>query len=152
MHTSSNYAEAFNWVQLNSHAETHPVIDISACGIMNEALVRDAAGTPPTAPGYQPTWNLPWAVALVYERKADSLAADTTGRVTSFTSEGSTVTRDGGATAADFLAAAKRWKAKATGSGGLTVIELGGATPAPVPRSAHYGITTDTTMRGSRAH
>lgn len=141
MNTTSNYADAYNWVLHNSHADTHPTIDLDACGILNEALVRDANGTAPTAPGYQPTWNLPWAVALVYERKADALAADPVGRVTSFTSEGSTVTREGGATTADFLALAKRWKARATGAGGLAIIELG-APPLPgVPRSSYHGTT-----------
>lgn len=143
MQTTTNYVEAVNWVTRNSHAETHPVIDVGCCGVLDEARVRDAQGNPPTTAGYQPTWNLPYAVALVFEMKADALAADTTGRITSFTSEGSTVNREAGATATDLMALAKRWRAKATGTGGLTTIELGGGAPPQVPRSAHYGITTD---------
>lgn len=145
---TSNYAEAVNWVTSRAYALTPPVIDIGSCGVLDEALVRDAAGNPPGSAGYQPTWNLPWAVALVYELKADALAADPVGRVTSFTSEGSSVTRQGGASYESLMALARRWKAKASGSSsGLAVIELGGAPLNTAPRSAHHGVTNDKDWR-----
>lgn len=152
MHTTDNYDTALAWVENRSHATTYPAIDVAGSGILDEARVRDADGNPPSSPTYRPTWNLPYAVSLVFEMKAEALAADPTGRVTSFTSEGSSVSREGGATAESLSALARRWMKKATGATGLSMIELGGGSSHPLPRSAHHGVTINTTDRGSHAH
>lgn len=93
-------------------------------------------------PGYVPTWNGYYAAALLLEMKAAQAVVTKTSNITSFSSEGSSVTRTEGATAADFRALAQQYRDLAFPSGPVSVIDLGPAI-GPVPRSAFEGVTPD---------
>ena len=93
-------------------------------------------------PGYVPTWNGYYAAALLLDMKAAQAVVTKTSSVTSFSSEGSSVTRSEGSTAADFRALAQQYRDLAFPSGPVTVIDLGAAL-GPVPRSAFEGVTPD---------
>lgn len=144
MGVTTDKDHATQWVTLHSNAAAEPVVDVGL--VLGDALVRDSAGLSPVDVGYVPTWNLEYAVALVFDLKA-TLATTLTGSVQSFTSEGTSVTRSAGATAADFRRLADAWRRKATGGGGITVISLEGSGGAPLPRSAYDGVTPNAVVQ-----
>lgn len=141
--TTTNLDEAINFIEAYAGTKHAPVItEADIKGILEQAQVVDAKGTPPTAPGYKTTWNLEYAVSLAFERKA-AAALSTTGELTSFTSEGTSITRAGQATSTDFYNQANRWKAKATNATGINIIQLDSTVTPAKPRSAYWGETPD---------
>lgn len=91
--------------------------------------------------GYVPTWNGWYAAAQLMDQKAIQAVVTKTSRVSSFSSEGSSVTRSEGSTAADFEALAAKFRGLAF-PGDVHVIDLGPAL-GPAPRSAYEGVTPD---------
>ncbi|WP_347042024.1 hypothetical protein [Brachybacterium nesterenkovii] len=136
----TDQAAAVTWVQSMVPVDTPPVDVIEDA--LSESLIVDSEGRAPVDPGYVPTWSGWYSAALVLEYRADVLDQQP-GGVTSFTSEGSTVTRSAGATPESLRALAARWRARALGGDtGITVLSLG-ATAGPLPRSAFEGVTVD---------
>lgn len=109
---------------------------------VDASRVVDSEGRYVGDPGYVPTWNGWYAAALLMDQKAIQAVVTKTSRVSSFSSEGSSVTRSEGATAADFEALAAKFRGLAFPSGPVQVIDLGPALGS-APRSAYEGVTPD---------
>lgn len=109
---------------------------------LNASRIVDSEDRAPVDPGYVPTWNGYYAAALLLDMKAAQVVLTKQPGVQSFSSEGSSVTRTEGATAADFRALAQQYRDLAFPSGPVQVIDLGPAL-GPVPRSAFEGVTPD---------
>ena len=109
---------------------------------IDASRIVDGEGRAPVDAGYVATWNGYYAAALLLEQKAGQAVVTKTSRVQSFSSEGSSVTRTEGSSAADFRALAQQYRDLAFPSGPATVIDLGPAL-GPVPRSAFEGVTPD---------
>lgn len=109
---------------------------------LNASRIVDSEDRAPVDPGYVPTWNGYYSAALLLDMKAAQVVLTKQPGVQSFSSEGSSVTRTEGATAADFRALAQQYRDLAFPSGPVQVIDLGPAL-GPVPRSAFEGVTPD---------
>lgn len=104
--------------------------------------VVDSEGRFLTDPGYVPTWNGYYAAALLLDVKATLAVVTRTGGVSSWSSEGTSVTRTEGSTSVDFADRAAKFRGLALPSGPVQVIDLGPAT-GPRPRSEFEGVTPD---------
>ena len=109
---------------------------------VNASRVVDAEGRFAGDPGYVPTWNGYYAAHLLFKQKATLAVVTKVAGVSSFSSEGSSVTRTEGATAEQFRGLAQDFLDLAIPSGPVQVIDLGPAL-GPVPRSAYEGVTPD---------
>ena len=104
--------EAAAWLDRTVSASTPPTLTPDDLAwVLAQAQIVDSEGRAPTDPGWVPTWDLAYAAADAYELKAERLVVTATPHVKSFTSEGSSFTRDGGVTADQLLAVASRWRA-----------------------------------------
>lgn len=131
-----------NWVRETAAVDTPPVLSPAKVDqAIQDSRIVDEHGRGPRDPGYVPTWAGHYAVALLLEAKADQLAL-APGGVTSFTSEGSTVTRAPGPTPDALRGVAARHRGLAFPTGGVHVIDLG-PRAGSVPRSAFEGVTPD---------
>lgn len=134
---------ATEWLEQMIQPGTTPVLPP---GSVEQALdasqVVDADGRAPVDDGYVPTFNVNYAAALLLEQKASLVIVTRVGGVSTWSSEGSSVSRTEGSTAADFRALAAWYRGQAFPTGGVTVIDLGPAL-GPVPRSAYRGVTPD---------
>lgn len=106
--------------------------------VLQRARVRDSEGRWIGDDGYVDTYLPHLAAADLLDMKAARL---TGGTVVSWSSEGSSVSRQGGWGADDFRRAARELRAR--GTGGVTVIDLGAGRHGPVPRSEFRGVTPD---------
>ena len=134
-------AEATEWLTRIVSTGTPPVLtaeDISRA--IDASRVVDSEGRAPVDDGYVETISADHAAALLFDLKATLATVSKVAGVASFTSEGSSVTRTAGVTAADFQALAAQYRAKL--APGVSVIDLGPAL-GPVPRSAYEGVTPD---------
>lgn len=109
---------------------------------IDQSRVVDSDGRAPVDPGWVPTWNGYYVAALLMDMKAAQAVVTKTARVESFSSEGSSVTRSEGSTAAEFRDLARQFRDLAFPSGPVSVIDLGPSI-GPVPRSAFEGVTPD---------
>lgn len=132
------HCDAITWLERTVSASTLPVLDTSdLIWVLSQAQVVDEAGRAPTDPGWTPTWDLAYAAADAYELKAERLVATATPSLKSFTSEGSSFTRDGGVTADQLLALAARWRGRSTvATTNVVMIEVEPDSTGTWPRSA----------------
>ena len=140
--TFTDEEELRAWLGATAAVDVAPTLSpeqVSAA--INASRVVDAEGCAPVDPGWVATWNGYYAAALLLEQKAGRAVVTKTGGVQSFSSEGSSVTRTEGSTAADFRALAAYYRRLAF-PGDVHVIDLGPAL-GPVPRSAFEGVTPD---------
>lgn len=131
------------WLRSTVGADVAPVLseDQIDAAILASRVV-DSEGRFVGDDGYEPTWNGWWAAALLADQKAIAAVVTKTAQISSFTSEGSTVTRTEGATEVDFEALAAKFRALAFPASPVTVIDLGEKAP-PLPRSTWEGVTPD---------
>ncbi len=140
--TFTDEEELRAWLGATAAVDVAPTLSpeqVSAA--INASRVVDAEGRAPVDPGWVATWNGYYAAALLLDQKAGQAVVTKTGGVQSFSSEGSSVTRTEGSTAADFRALAAHYRRLAF-PGDVHVIDLGPAL-GPVPRSAFEGVTPD---------
>lgn len=139
--TDRNTAKA--WLEQTVKPGTTPVLPDSALDTaLDTWRVVDAAGRAPIDPDYVPTWNLHYLAGELFEQKAGMAVVTKTATLSSWSSEGSSVARREGSTAADFWGLAAYHKRLAFPTGPVSIIDLGPAL-GPVPRSAYEGVTPD---------
>lgn len=139
----TDLGEATRWLEETVSPGTTPTLPSGAIqAALDQSRVVDASGRAPVDDGYTDTWNVYYAAALLMDAKAAQAIVTKVSRVSSFTSEGSSVTRTEGSTAADFRDLAAQYRELAFPSGPVQVIDLGSAL-GPVPRSAFEGVTPD---------
>ena len=141
--TFTSEEELRAWLGATAAVDVAPILTPGQVqAAMDASRVVDAEGRFIGDLGYVPTWNGYYAAALLLDMKAAQAVVTKTSSITSFSSEGSSVTRSEGATAADFEALAAKFRGLAFPSGPVSVIDLGPST-APAPRSAFEGVTPD---------
>lgn len=141
--TFTDEEELRAWLGATAAVDVAPTLSPEqVTAAVNASRVVDAEGRAPVDPDWVPTWNGYYAAALLLEQKAGQAVVTKTSRVQSFSSEGSSVTRTEGASAADFRALAQQYRDLAFPSGPVQVIDLGPGL-GPVPRSAFEGVTPD---------
>ena len=134
---------AIEWLEEAIQPGTAPALSPGAVdAALDMSRVVDAEGRAPVDDGYVDTFSVYYAAALLLEQKAGQVIVSKVGRVSSFSSEGSSVTKTEGSTAVDFRGLAAYYRGLAFPSGSVTVIDLGPAL-GPVPRSAYEGVTPD---------
>ena len=141
--TFTDEQELRAWLGATAAVDVAPTLTVEqVTEAVNASRVVDTDGRFVGDPGYVPTWNGYYAAALLLDMKAAQAVVTKRARVESFTSEGSSVKRSEGSSAADFRALAQQYRDLAFPSGPVTVIDLGPAL-GPVPRSAFEGVTPD---------
>ena len=141
--TFTSEEELRAWLGATAAVDVAPTLsDQQVTAAMNASRIVDGEGHAPVDDGYVPTWNGWYAAALLMDAKAAQAVVTKVSRVSSFSSEGSSVTKTEGSTAADFEALAAKYRGLAFPSGPVQVIDLGPAL-GPVPRSAFEGVTPD---------
>lgn len=141
--TFTDEEELRAWLGATAAVDVAPTLtEQQVLEALNASRIVDSEDRAPVDPGYVPTWNGYYAAALLLDMKAAQVVLTKQPGVSSFSSEGSSVTRTEGATAADFRALAQQYRDLAFSSGPVQVIDLGPAL-GPVPRSAFEGVTPD---------
>lgn len=87
-----------------------PLTDTDLQHALGQSLTPDNAGRWPGSDGYQPTYDLSWAAAELYDLRAIRAAAQPVEEVTRVTSEGTTF--EVKTNRVDWAALARRWRAK----------------------------------------
>lgn len=141
--TFTSEEELRAWLSATAAVDVAPALSPGQVqAAIDASRIVDSEGRFLPDPGYVPTWNGWHAAAQLMDQKAIQAVVTKTSRVQSFSSEGSSVTRSEGSTAADFEALAAKFRGLAFPSGPVQVIDLGPST-APAPRSAFEGVTPD---------
>lgn len=140
---TTDRVQATEWLNEAVQPGTAPALSPDAVdAALDMSKVVDAEGRAPIDDGYVPTYNVYYAAALLLEQKAGRVVVSKVGGVASWSSEGSSVTKTQGSTAAEFRDLAAHYRNLAFPSGPVTVIDLGPSL-GPVPRSAYEGVTPD---------
>ena len=140
---TTDRVQATEWLNEAVQPGTAPALPPGAVdAALDMSRVVDPEGRAPVDDGYVDTFSVYYAAALLLEQKAGQAIVSKVARVSSFTSEGSSVTKTEGSSAVDFRGLAAYYRGLAFPSGDVHVIDLGPAL-GPVPRSAYEGVTPD---------
>ncbi len=141
--TFTDEEELRAWLGATAAVDVAPTLSpAQVTAAITASRVVDVEGRAPIDAGWVPTWNGYYAAALLFDAKAVQAVVTKTSSVSSWSSEGTSVSRTEGSTAADFEALAAKYRALAFPSGPVSVIDLGPAA-GPIPRSAFEGVTPD---------
>ena len=127
---------AYTWLLDTVEPDTAPAVSQATIdAALDAARIVDAAGLAPVDTGYTETIDPWYAAGILFEAKARKALLANTGRVSSFTSEGSSFTLTPGLTAADLNQLAADAFNKSTVGGAVSVIHLEPSGTLNPPRS-----------------
>lgn len=141
--TFTDEEELRAWLGATAAVDVAPTLSpAQVTAAITASRVVDTEGRAPIDAGWVPTWNGYYAAHLLLKQKATQAVVTKVAGVSSWSSEGTSVSRTEGATAEQFRLAAQEFLDLAFPSGPVSAIDLGPAS-GPLPRSAFEGVTPD---------